>query len=263
MAAVRKKKTKCPQMAGWMTTFMDMTTLLLTFFILMFTVAEIDGDELKLILSSFTGSFGVMPGGMTLQKGPLAEAGMTVETLPSKRAAEKLAKAFKEQTSKWKSPQTSRRIKVTEDIRGYVISIPGQAFFEPDKSEINDRGKELLGEIARLLLRLRVESDTQVEIEGHASLEQYDGVKSGELSSQWERNLDLSTDRAKNVEKFFIRIFKDNKSPPIINIGDKKNKKYIAKFIAKGYGEFEPLESDENPEARASNRRVDIIIKRD
>ncbi len=263
MAAERKKEKQCPRLAGWMTTFTDMTTLLLTFFILMFTVAEIDGHELRLILSSFTGSFGVMPGGLTLTKGPLAESGMTVETLPSKRAAEKLAKAFKEQKSKWKPPQTSHRIMITEDIRGYVISIPGQAFFEPNKSEIKDSGKILLGEIAKLLLRLRVENDTQVEIEGHASLEQLDRSRSGNLSDQWEKNLDLSTDRAKNVEKFFIKVFKENGSPPVIRLGDEKDKRFIAKFIAKGYGEFQPRVSNETAEERASNRRVDIIIKRD
>ncbi|MCK4803138.1 MAG: flagellar motor protein MotB, partial [Spirochaetes bacterium] len=36
---------------AWMLTYGDMTTLLLTFFILMFTTAEIEGRELQLILS--------------------------------------------------------------------------------------------------------------------------------------------------------------------------------------------------------------------
>ncbi len=94
-------------------------------------------------------------------------------------------------------------------------------------------------------------------------LEQLDAARSGNLSDQWEKNLDLSTDRAKNVEKFLIKIFKEHGSPPVIKLGDEKDKRFIAKFVAKGYGEFQPVESNETPETRASNRRVDIIIKRD
>jgi chemotaxis protein MotB len=39
----------------WMVTYGDMTTLLLTFFILMFTTAEINGAELRMILAAFQG----------------------------------------------------------------------------------------------------------------------------------------------------------------------------------------------------------------
>ncbi|MDH4128219.1 MAG: OmpA family protein [Spirochaetota bacterium] len=261
MAIERKKKQLCPKMPVWMTTFTDMTTLLLTFFILMFTTAEIDGYEIRLILSSFTGSFGNMEGGLSLQKGPLAHAGMTVETLPSTKVGQTISKAFKEARSDFKPDITSRRIKMTEDIRGLVISIPGQTFFEPGSAIINKDGKKLLEKIVRLFVKIKAETgeDNQIEIEGHASVEMETMKKDSKVSEIWEKNLDLSTERAKNVEKFFVEKFlEDDKQPLII-----KNDGHIAKFVAKGYGEFEPLEPGVNPELRAWNRRVDIVIKRD
>ena len=69
----------------WMVTYGDMTTLLLTFFILMFTTAEIDGAELRMILAAFQG-LGTFRGGNTLQVGKLAELGHTIMSLPSREA---------------------------------------------------------------------------------------------------------------------------------------------------------------------------------
>ena len=265
--ADRKKEKKCEKgAAAWLLTYGDMTTLLLTFFILMFTVAEIDGHELKLILSSFTGSFGIMDGGLTLQPGPLAQMGMTVETLPSKKAAQKLSKALKEAQNEFKPEQKARRIRVSEDVRGLVISMAGQTYFEPDSAVIKPEGKRVLEKVARLILSIKANTgtDKQVEIEGHASLEPETVIDKEKFNISkpkiWKRNLQLSTDRAKNVEIFLIERFIEREVLPVIKLSDKKQ---IAKFVAKGYGEFQPLESNETPEERAWNRRVDIVIKRD
>ena len=55
MPADKKRKKKCPPegAAEWLVTYGDMTTLLLTFFVLMFTTATVDGYKLKMILAAF------------------------------------------------------------------------------------------------------------------------------------------------------------------------------------------------------------------
>ena len=55
-----------------MLTYGDMVTLLLTFFVMMYTTATVDGYKLKLVLSAFSG-LGMMEGGNTLQVGKMAE----------------------------------------------------------------------------------------------------------------------------------------------------------------------------------------------
>ncbi len=250
MAAKRKKQQACPRLAGWMTTFTDMTTLLLTFFILMFTTAEIDGHELKLILSSFAGSFGVMEGGLTLQPGPLAQMGMTVEALPSQKAAQQLSKALKDFESQFKQQIRTRKVKFQTDIRGYVISIPAQNYFEPGSAQLTPDGRKLLEKVGILLKNIKKDTgkDNQIEIEGHTSKEPNTEI--------WERNLRLSTERAIAVEKFFIVESKINTTI------EKEGKKTIAKFVAKGFGQFEPNNDNDSDLTRADNRRVDIVIKR-
>ena len=63
---VPKKQRKCPPegAADWLLTYGDMTTLLLTFFIMLLTTATVDGYELKMILAAFEG-LGVYQGGYT------------------------------------------------------------------------------------------------------------------------------------------------------------------------------------------------------
>ena len=97
-----KKKCKdCPKAGSpaWMTTYGDMVTLLLTFFVMLFTTARIDGREFKLILSAFQGALGIFDGGQTLQKGKLEEMGMSLESLPSQTRGRALSKAVKREFS--------------------------------------------------------------------------------------------------------------------------------------------------------------------
>ena len=79
-----EKKCKCEAGApAWMVSWSDMTTLLLTFFILMMSFAEVDGKDFYLVLSSFRGSLGMFQGGFSLSKGRLEEMGQNMMNLPS------------------------------------------------------------------------------------------------------------------------------------------------------------------------------------
>ena len=70
--AKREKPCECERGAPlWMVTYGDMVTLLLTFFVMLFTVARIEDREFRLILSAFKGSLGLFEGGQTLSKGKL------------------------------------------------------------------------------------------------------------------------------------------------------------------------------------------------
>ncbi|MFW6344273.1 MAG: flagellar motor protein MotB, partial [Sediminispirochaetaceae bacterium] len=83
--AERRRRKKCPPEGApeWMLTYGDMVTLLLTFFVMMYTTATVDGHKIQLILAAFSG-LGLYSGGMTLEAtGELAEMGNTVTSLPS------------------------------------------------------------------------------------------------------------------------------------------------------------------------------------
>ncbi|PKL15465.1 MAG: flagellar motor protein MotB, partial [Spirochaetae bacterium HGW-Spirochaetae-6] len=131
------KKCNCKKgAAAWLLTYGDMTTLLLTFFILMFNISEISAINLQLVLSAFRGSFSVYEGGSTLSKGVLADMGMTVQSLPSRQQGSRMDKSLKRAVSVLEPEIKTKRVQVREDERGIVISLMGGTFFEPGDAQL-------------------------------------------------------------------------------------------------------------------------------
>jgi len=166
MAERKKKKKPEPRPTpGYMTTFGDMMNLLLTFFILLLTTATIQGREFKLILSAFTGSFGMMPGGMTLSKGRLADMGMNIETLPSMEKGRKMSKAKKKAIQIFKPEIKAKKVRVKEEERGLVITLMNDAYFDKASADLKPAIKETLNKVADLISQPTVKN--KVRVEGH------------------------------------------------------------------------------------------------
>ncbi len=233
-----KKERKGPRpTAGYMTTFGDMMNLLLTFFILLLTTATIQGREFKLILSAFTGSFGMMPGGMTLSKGRLADMGMNIESLPSTEKGRKLAKAKRKALQIFRPEIKAKKVRVSEEERGLVITLMNDAYFAKASADLTPQIKETLDKVAALLKSPEIRN--KVRVEGHT-----DNVPLRRKIFPHD-NWELSTQRAVNVVKYLI---KDGVEPK--------------RLSAAGYGPYRPLPGNTNktPEERALNRRVEIIL---
>ncbi|MBU1077890.1 MAG: OmpA family protein, partial [Spirochaetes bacterium] len=220
MAIERKKRKKQggPRAtAGYMTTFGDMMNLLLTFFILLLTTATIQGREFKLILSAFSGSFGMMPGGLTLSKGKLADMGMTIESLPSTQRGRKLAKARKKATYVFKPEIAAKKIRLREDERGLVITLMNDAFFDRGSAELKPEIRTTLEKVAELLQDKEIRN--KIRVEGHT-----DNVPLNNDVHPRD-NWELSTQRSINVVRFLITNGVEGK-----------------RLSAAGYGEHKPLE---------------------
>ena len=82
------------------------------------------------------------------------------------------------------------------------------------------------------------EIQNSVLIEGHTNIP----IRRGEYNSNWE----FSSARAQSVLKFLIE--KENLPPE--------------RFSALGYGEYKPAVSNDTPEGRAVNRRIEINVMR-
>ena len=233
------KKHKCAECKQrtpiWMVTYGDMVTLLLTFFVLLFTVAKIDGRDIRLLLSPFRGSLGLFDGGQTLTEGSLESMGLTVESLPSKEKGSNLAKSIKEATEVFKPEIKSKQISVEQNERGTVISLIGDDHFEPGSAELNSSIQKALEKVGGLLRNM----NAPVRVEGHAD---QNPVNSNKItfSSNWE----LASQRSINVIKFLTE--EENVKPE--------------KLSAVSYGRYRPLSKSKTPEGRATNRRIDIVI---
>lgn len=233
----KKKKKGAPE---YMLTYGDMVTLLLTFFVAMFSMGEADPREMRLILSAFSGSLGMFSGGQTLTKGQLVEMGMSIESLPSKQKGSSLARSKRKAQEVLKPEIRSKQVRVREDERGITISLSADSFFKPGSAELElDKAGDLLDKVSKLVNNQRVKN--QIRVEGHT--DNTPVAPGSPFRSNWE----LSTARAMSVLRYMTGQGVDEE-----------------RFEVAGYAQYQPLEKgNDTPEKRAYNRRVDIVLLRE
>ncbi|UFS63634.1 OmpA family protein [Sulfurimonas sp. HSL-3221] len=114
-----------------------------------------------------------------------------------------------------------------------VINLPDEVLFASGSATVNKAGQEALAQIAKALAAF---PDRRFQVEGHTDNVP---IKSARFPSNWE----LSTARALSVVHLMIDegVSADNVS-------------------AAGFGEFHPRATNETPEGRALNRRIEIIM---
>ena len=244
------KEEECePCEAGaplWMVTYGDMVTLLLCLFVMIYATGKAPPQEVRLILSAFSNSLGFFEGGQTLSKGRLEEMGMNLESLPSQTVGRSLSRSKREAKSVFKPEIKSKKVRITEDERGLIISLLGADYFQPGSALLTQSLRDVLLKAGGLIRNL----DKFVRVEGHASSGEA-GVQSGDgQSAQAERVYDnawdLSSTRSVNVA-YFLQSHGVNPS--------------LMQTV--GFGSYRPLalEGDQGtPEAAAHNRRIDIVI---
>ncbi len=124
-------------------------------------------------------------------------------------------------------PEPQKRVEVRDDR----IQINEKIQFEFDSAKILPVSHDLLNEVAQVIKdNPRIK---KIEIQGHASSEGSDA-----------HNLKLSDQRAKAVMKYLTTKGGVNKDT----------------LTAKGYGETQPIASNDTEEGREKNRRVEFMI---
>ncbi len=236
-----KRSKKCaPPAPAWLTSWSDLTTLLLTFFILMFETATIDGKDFYLILSSFRGSLGLFSGGNTLSKGRLEEMGMTIMSLPSTQAGKSLGTKLKKALEAFKPEIQSKKVRISEDERGLVITLSGDAYFDAGSAKLKPEIYPLLDKIAGIINSVPNFS----RIEGHTDSSP---ISPQGASERYETNWELSSARAVNVVRWL----------------SESNSVNPEKLSAVGFSQYRPMDDNDTPEGRAFNRRIDVVILKD
>ena len=238
MPADTRRRKKCPPEGApeYMLTYGDMVTLLLTFFVMLLTTATIDGYKLRLILAAFPG-LGNLEGGNTLEAGRLAELGNTIESLPSMERGRALDQARRQAISLFQPEIRSQQVRVTEDERGLVISLASDAFFGPASAEVQiEQTRDILQKLAQLLSSDAL-GNRIFRIEGHTDSTPTDP------EGQWQSNWDLSAARSLAVLRYLQEF----------GVSDRQ-------FQVMGLADTRPLYSNDTPEGRAYNRRVDVVI---
>ena len=224
---VRKRKKKIPpadQTEQWLLTYGDMVTLMMTFFILLFSMSTIDPVKIRAFADALSENFGAAP----------------VE-----REQLDLATIMKKVTDIVIEQNMQENVTVSSSKRGVNISFKGDVAFKTGSAELSDIAKNLLDKLApEINAALQAELPFPIAIEGHT-----DNIplrKGGPFPSNWE----LSTARASATVRY------------LIDEGGVVAPKGQGKLSAIGYADTWPKAgySNDTPEGRAANRRIEIIF---
>lgn len=193
------------------------------------------------ILSLFTGcSFGFYAGRpsdkalIAQNQHKIKENEAQILKLEAELAKLKQAKTLME--AKLKQEIGDNQVKVDLQDRGLVITFLTEILFDSGKAQIREEGQKMLYKVASVVLSEKMAND--IGIEGHTD---NIPIKFSGYKSNWE----LSTARATSVLHYLI----DN-----CGLNPKR-------LSATGYGEYQPVASNDTSEGQQRNRRVEIIIK--
>jgi chemotaxis protein MotB len=221
-----------------MTTYSDMVTLLLCFFAIMFNPDEITEEQMQMIRSSMNNvGIGALLGGNTLSPGQLAELGNTALSMPAMDKGVALGDVKQKANSFFAAEIRSKKIQVSSDERGLVISLASDAFFGPASDRINlEATRDIMLRLAAFLSSTDL-GDRKLRIEGHTDSSPTDP------NGPWKSNWHLSTARSLSVLSY------------LTGFGVQENRFQVA-----GFADTVPVAGNDTAEGRAYNRRVDIIV---
>ena len=221
----------------WLTTFNDLATLLMVFFVLLFSMSVIDVKKIKQFQSSLQSGLGVLHAGQKASvavvdaRGPQdSEADM--DGRDRLNTEQKRSNVRKIEQSVEKMNRLDG-VSATYEMRGITITMDENLLFRPGSARIRPASHQQLDRVAGLIRQ----TESPVRIEGHTD---NIPIKTRRYPSNWE----LSVARAVQVLRFLI----DNGSIE------------PRRLSAVGYGAARPIANNDTPDNRARNRRVEIVL---
>jgi chemotaxis protein MotB len=236
----RKKKTESGGggAPAWMSTYGDMVTLVLCFFVLLYSFSSLDAKKFEEVAASLQNAFNIQTGGTTtsdvkaVMEGSLREnqgnADRPTESDQTSNSNRVLALA---QTLKDELKGEEASVSVND--RGVVVALSEQMLFEEGSAKLRPEALRILYKIGGVLEKL----PNDISVEGHTD----SGIP---LRSIYIDNWGLSSARASRVTAYLDEA-----------IGIPQNR-----LRAVGMGASAPIVPNVSEENMKLNRRVDIVI---
>jgi chemotaxis protein MotB len=228
----RKPEEEHENAERWLLTYADLITLLLAFFIMMYTFSKQDAQKYEEVTAHLKSIFS---GGSGVAYRASAASGSTFLEIGSKGTqSDEIKKQLEQQIKTLASNNgSSDNMSIFSDERGIVIRIMDKAFFDEGKAELKGSARGALDKIIPVVSHI----NNHISIEGHTDNVP---ISTNEFKSNWE----LSVRRSTEVVRYLIE--KGGLSPQRIS--------------ASGYAEYRPLAENDTPGNRALNRRIEIIV---
>jgi chemotaxis protein MotB len=221
----------------WLVSYADFTTLLLAFFMALYTVSDINPAKLAAAQNSLRAAFKAPEAAaepvVAPEKPRSARPSVPGPARCRRRAPRPFAQVRERIEKELAGAITAGQLEIGADDRGLVLSLPESATFPVASADVTAGAQAVIDRVATTLEPLEV----AVRIEGHTD---DTPIRTARYSSNWE----LSTARASRGR------WRDS-SISVLN---------PRRLSAAGYGEFHPRASNATADGRASNRRVDVVV---
>lgn len=229
----------------WVITFADMMTLILVFFILLYTLADfedeaykelvesvqiIDGDGSQVSIIDFATQRGRNPRPLKAVEDML---GMNPGDVPIENAKPAL---MSEMESMIDNSDMADSVELSFNGDQINLQIDGRYLFESGQVELKDQARYIFYNLGQLF---RDHADYRIAIRGHTDDQ---AIQTERFPSNWE----LSAVRATGVLRFFIEQGIDPE-----------------RMTATGYADYMPLVDNDSAENRAKNRRVEFVLEKE
>lgn len=226
----RAKKHECPPPGApaWVVTYGDMMSLLLTFFVLIVSFSSIEQVKFKAAISSIQDGLGIWPDNSGILTSIQLFQNQTQRAQEAAEIVEEIAEFLE-------ANEMQDKVEVYNTPAGVRLIISDPVLFESGRALIKTDFAQILRGLSKVIGK-REFSD--IKVEGHTDNLP---ISTNEYPSNWE----LSAARALSVVKYMA--FEAGMDP--------------AKLSAVGYGEYRPRASNDTPEGRGQNRRVEIFLE--
>jgi chemotaxis protein MotB len=216
-------------MERWLLTYADMITLLMVFFVMMYTISTVNADKFRALAENLSMVLTGSPPAGIMEEG-------TNSTVPELTGEAKhladLQQALNEFIAR---EELGEQITVNLEERGLVVRFQTTVLFARGSADLTPEARRIIDRVGDRLNDL----PNYIRVEGHTCDLP---INTPQYPSNWE----LSTARATNVLQELISSC--NISPE--------------RLSAIGYGEYRPRVPNINESSRQMNRRIDIVILR-
>jgi chemotaxis protein MotB len=245
MARKKNAEAEKENSERWLLTYADMITLLMLFFIVLYSMSQTDVAkfvQLSQVLETVFagGSWGIFDSKPNAGGKEVFDSGKgllrTNDKYPmmKNKQPEKKKKTYHQVVTMLQPYIKADKVRVVSTETGITISLNSDLFFDPGSAQIVPENTAVLDTVANVLKNM----DNNIRIEGHT-----DNQPITATHPQFHSNWELSSQRSINILEYF-------ETRSVVS----KNMSAVA------FGSTRPIENNNIPEGRAYNRRVDVVI---
>lgn len=219
----------------WLATYGDLVTLLLCFFVLLYSMSTIDNQKFRKAVSALN-SIGIQgqSGNVNSNVGDSISNFDIYNAIDVQQEMDNIYSKVKELVD---SRDLSKDVQVEQVSAGVLLRFKDEILFDVAQADLKPNAKNTLQKLGEILRAY----DKSIRIEGHT-----DNVPIN--TSRFRSNWELSTARAISVVRYFTEeLPADQRIVP-------------TKFEVSGYGEYHPIANNDSEQNKQKNRRIEITI---